>query len=79
MSCNFSQYNLSFKLDLNISNVLVFLVLLSRLFQRFMTDGMNKDWYINDKQHLWNSLLRQLYYYIISFLLIWTKYFHLAN
>jgi hypothetical protein len=36
---------------LKASNVLVFLVSLSRLFQRFMTNGMNEDWY-NDKRHL---------------------------
>ena len=39
------------RLILNESNVLVFLVSLSRLFQRFMTDGMNEDWY-NDKRYL---------------------------
>jgi hypothetical protein len=39
------------RLILNESDVLVFLVSLSRLFQRFMTDGMNEDWY-NDKRHL---------------------------
>jgi hypothetical protein len=33
------------RLILNESDVLVFLVSLSRLFQRFMTDGMNEDWY----------------------------------
>jgi hypothetical protein len=36
------------RLILNISYVLVSL---SRLFQRFMTDGMNEEWY-NDKRHL---------------------------
>ena len=39
------------RLILNISYVLIFLLSLSRLFQRFMTDGMNEDWY-NDKRHL---------------------------
>ena len=42
---------LRLRLILKVSNVLVFLVSLSRLFQRFMTDGMNGDWY-NDKRHL---------------------------
>ena len=42
---------LRLRLILKVSNVLVFLVSLSRLFQRFMTDGMNEDWY-NDKRHL---------------------------
>ena len=39
------------RLIINISYVLVFLVSLSRLFQRFMTDVMNTDWYY-DKRHL---------------------------
>lgn len=47
MSWNSSQYN--FLLTV-ILNVLVFLVPLSRLFQRFMTYGMNGDRY-NDKRH----------------------------
>jgi hypothetical protein len=42
---------LRLRLILKASNVLVFLVSLSRLFQRFMADGMNEDWY-NDKRHL---------------------------
>ena len=35
---------------LKVSNFLVLLESLSRLFQRFMTDGRNEDWY-NDKRH----------------------------
>jgi hypothetical protein len=55
----YNMYALSYLCDLllplvlilKVSNVLVFLVSLSRLFQRFMTDRMNEDWY-NDKRHL---------------------------
>jgi hypothetical protein len=46
-----SSTTLRLRLILKVSNVLVFLVSLSRLFQWFMTDGMNEDWY-NDKRHL---------------------------
>jgi hypothetical protein len=43
-------------LILSVSYVLVYRVSLSRLFQSFVSDGMNKEWY-NDKWHLGTGYL----------------------
>jgi hypothetical protein len=39
------------RLILNESDVLVFLVSLSRLFKRFMTDGMSEDWHSDNNNN----------------------------